>query len=102
MLASLFTSRVRYDKSAVESGSVLSAILRHLNTGTLALALFVAFAFLTTTRGKESEAGVSAHGRDTEPQLAITPCGTSIPVQQQVQHRKFTAKDFRNKVARNQ
>lgn len=74
MLASL----VRYDKSAVESISLLSAFLRHLNTGTLALALFVALALLTAARGKEPEARVPAYGRDTESRLAMRPCDTSL------------------------
>ena len=35
--------------------TVWSPFLRHLDTGTLAFVMFVAFAFLSTIRGKESE-----------------------------------------------
>jgi hypothetical protein len=49
---------------------MLSAFLRHLNMGTLALALFVALALLNPVRGKEPETREAAHVRDTEPELA--------------------------------
>jgi hypothetical protein len=54
MLASPFTSPIRYNNSAVKSKSVFSAFLNHLNTNNLALSLFVALALLTATQGKES------------------------------------------------
>jgi hypothetical protein len=97
----MLASAVHYNKSAVGSVSVLSALLRHLNTGTLALAPFVALALLTGARGKEPEARVSTHARDTESQLTIAPCDTWVPAQQEVQRDKFTAKDFWNKGAPN-
>ena len=37
--------------------SVLSPFLRHINTGTLALIMFVAFALLSTSHGKDAETG---------------------------------------------
>ena len=40
--------------------AVLSPFLRHLNTGTLALAMFVALALLSTIRDKDSETKKSA------------------------------------------
>jgi len=98
----MLASAVHYNKSAVGSVSVLAVFLRHLNTGTLALALFVALALLTAARGKEPDARVSAHARDIESQLTITPCDTWVPAQQEVQGHKSSAKDFGNKVARNQ
>jgi len=91
----MLASAVHYNKSAVGSVSVLAVFLRHLNTGTLALALFVALALLTAARVKEPEARMSAHARDTESQLTITPCDTWAPAQQEIQGGKFTAKDFR-------
>ena len=98
----MLASAVHYNKSAVGSVSVLAVFLRHLNTGTLALALFVALALLTTTRGKEAETASSAHARDTDSQLTVKPCDPLLPSRQQVQGHKFTAKNFGNKVARNQ
>jgi hypothetical protein len=79
---------------------MLSAFLTYLNTSTLALALFVAFALLNTIHGKEPETRESAHARDAEPELAwslryLTP-GTARNSKSQ-----SIAKDFRNKVAPN-
>ncbi len=44
---------VHYQKC--RSVSAISPFLRHLNTGTLAFVMFVAFALLSSIRGKESE-----------------------------------------------
>ena len=44
---------IHYQKR--RSLSVISPFLRHLNTGTLACVMFVAFALLSSIRGKESE-----------------------------------------------
>ncbi len=98
----MLASAIHYNKSAVGSVSVLAAFVRHLNAGTLALALFVALALLTPARGKELEARVSAHATDTKSQLTISPCDTWVPLQEEVQGHKSSAKDFGNKVARNQ
>jgi hypothetical protein len=80
---------------------MLHAFLTHLNMTTLALALFVAFALLTTLRGNEPETKRTAHVGDSGPELTVGPCNTSSP-----QGKKFratnSAKDFGNKVARNQ
>jgi hypothetical protein len=51
----MFTTPVHQKKRTLRSGSVFSPFLRHLNTGTLAFLLFVAFSLLSTTRGKEPE-----------------------------------------------
>jgi hypothetical protein len=48
-------SFVHHQKAPARCISVLSPFLRHVNTGTLALIMFVALAFLSTTRGKEAE-----------------------------------------------
>jgi hypothetical protein len=97
----MLTSALHSYNDAVSSVSILSAFLKHLNMGTLALALFFAFALFNTTRGKESEIRVSAPARDRELQVDIRPCDTSRPALQEVQRHKFTAKDFGNKILRN-
>jgi hypothetical protein len=98
----MLTSAVHSYNDAFRSVSILSAFLKHLNMGTIALTLFIAFALFTTTRGKESEIRVSAPARDRELQVAIRPCKTSRTAPQEVQRRKFTAKDFGNKIQPNQ
>jgi hypothetical protein len=80
----MLASAVHYNKSVVDNVSVLAVFLKHLNPGTLALALFVALALLTTTRGKEPETRVSAHARDAESQLTIKPCDAWLPTKQEV------------------
>ena len=89
-------SLVHYRNGTVRSVSMPSAFLRHLNTSTLALALFVAFALLNTIHGKEPET------RDAEPESAIGVCDTSLPARQEIQGHKFSAKDFGNKIQPNQ
>jgi len=88
-------SSVRHDKSAIESVSMFSAFRRHLNMGSLALAMLFALA-LVTAHGKEPKTRVSTHGRETEAQLAIRPCDNLIrTARQKVKGDEFTAKDFR-------
>jgi hypothetical protein len=94
-------SPVHDHKSTVRSVSTFSAFLRHLNTGTLAFALFVAFALLNTIRGKEPEIKESAHARDTKPEFSYWSLRTSFPAPQEIQGPKFTAKDSWNKIAPN-
>jgi plastocyanin len=48
-------SVAHYHRPAVKCVSVLSPFLRHLNTGTLAFVLFIAFTLISSIRGKESE-----------------------------------------------
>ena len=98
----MLASAVHHNESAVGSVSVLSAFLRHLNTGTLALALFISFAVLNATQRKEPDTRVSAYGRGIEPGLTLAPCDPWVPAHQEVRGGKFIAKDFGNKVARNQ
>jgi hypothetical protein len=88
--------------STLTGFSTQPAFLRHLNTNTLAIVLFVALAILRTTRGKEPKNNESAYARDTESKVAIRPCDTSSLALQEVQGHEFsTAKDFGNKIARN-
>jgi plastocyanin len=49
------TSAAYYPRSATKCVTVLTPFLRHLNTGTLAIFLFVALASLTSIRGREVE-----------------------------------------------
>src|SRR5437667_7801105 len=49
------TDFVHHQKSTARCVAVLSPLIRHLNSGTLAIAMFVAFALLSTSRGKEIE-----------------------------------------------
>ena len=50
------TSPAHYPRSATKCVTVLTPFLRHLNTGTLAIFLFVALASLPSFRGREVEA----------------------------------------------
>jgi hypothetical protein len=83
------TSFVQHQKPRARRFSVLSPFLRHLNTGTLAFILFVAFALLSTTRGKEAEeltpAGttkseviIDKHHNDA-PQVVTETAGQTMP-----------------------
>jgi plastocyanin len=49
------TSPAYYPRSATKCAIVLTPFLRHLNTGTLAIFLFVALASLPSIRGREVE-----------------------------------------------
>src|ERR1700745_3305390 len=59
--------RVRHTKCV----SVISPFLRHLNTGILALFMFVALALLITTRGKESKTRRSTPIKVPKPEIII-------------------------------
>ena len=48
-------SFVQHQKPTPRCVSVISPFVRHLNTGALALIMFVAFALLSNTRGKDTE-----------------------------------------------
>jgi hypothetical protein len=48
-------SPAHYRKPATRCVTVLTPLLRHLNTGTLAFILFVALALLSSTHGKDAE-----------------------------------------------
>ena len=65
--------------------TVLSPFLRHLNTGTLALVMFVAFTLLSSIRGKESEVRDLASAKATKSEVVIdnfsfSPKTFTVPV----------------------
>jgi hypothetical protein len=64
-------SSVQYQKSLARGIRVLSPFLRQLNTRSLALILFLAFALLSTTRGKEAESRESASAGSTKSKVVI-------------------------------
>jgi hypothetical protein len=64
-------SFVHHQKPNARLMSVLSPFLRHLNPGTLALIMFVAFALLSTTRGKDAETRESALAGTTKSEMII-------------------------------
>jgi plastocyanin len=61
----------RYQRSINRRATVLSPFLRHLNTGTLAFVMFVAFALLSSIRGKESEIRDLASIRGAKTEIVI-------------------------------
>jgi plastocyanin len=65
------TSPAYYPRSATKCVTVLTPFLRHLNTGTLAIFLFVALAFLTNIRGREVEAKGSIPVKADKNEIAI-------------------------------
>jgi plastocyanin len=69
--AVMLASPIHYQKRTARSVSVTSPFLRHLNTGTLALVLFVALAVLSTMRGKEPATRESAPAKATKTEIAI-------------------------------
>lgn len=60
-----------YQRRIARPVTVLSPFLRHLNTVTLAFVLFVAFALLSTIRGKESEVSELASAKATKTEIVI-------------------------------
>jgi hypothetical protein len=69
--------------------------LRHVNTNTLALVLFVAMALVGITRAKEPQNNESAHTGDAGAELAVRARDMSVSVQQ------GSAKNSWNKIAPN-
>jgi plastocyanin len=67
MLASLS----HYQKRTARCVTVLSPFLRHVNTRTLAFVMFVAFALLSSTRGKDSKTRRSAPTKATKTGIII-------------------------------
>jgi plastocyanin len=62
----MFGSLLPHRKDTARRVSVLCPLLRHLNTGTLAFAMFLAVALLSSTHGKDSETKASARVIKTE------------------------------------
>jgi 3',5'-cyclic-AMP phosphodiesterase len=60
-----------YQRRIARPVTVLSPFLRHLNTGTLAFVMFVAFALLSSIRGKEPETRESAPAKATKTEVVI-------------------------------
>ena len=71
-----------YGNSAVTGASKPPAFLKHVNTGSLALALFVAFAFLTSSRGQWPAPGGSAHATEV-----ARPCDNVRTAHQELKGR---------------
>src|SRR5258708_13393863 len=67
----MFASSLPHQKHAARRVSVLSPLLRHLNTGTLAFAMFVAVALLSSTHGRDSETRASAPVKAIKTEVAI-------------------------------
>ena len=65
------TSPAHYPRSATKCVTVLTPFLRHLNTGTLAIFLFVALASLTSLRGREVETKGSTPVEADKNEIAI-------------------------------
>jgi len=78
------TDFVHHQKSTARCVAVLSPFITHLNAGTVAIAMFVAFALLSTSRGKEIETRGSrfTEVRKTEEvrcSVAETQAANSLP-----------------------
>ena len=67
----MFVSRVRHQKHTAGRVSAVSPILKHLNTGTLAVAMFVVVALLSSTHGNDSQTRDSAPVKATETEVNI-------------------------------
>ena len=67
-------SPMHYQELPTRSVSVTYSLLGRLNMGTLALVLFVAFALLSTTRGKESATRGSAPAKATKAEVVLDNC----------------------------
>src|SRR5882724_8282538 len=78
------TDFVHHQKSTARCVAVLSPFITHFNAGTVAIAMFVAFALLSTSRGKEIETRGSrfTEVRKTEEvrcSVAETQAANSLP-----------------------
>ena len=67
----MFGSLLPHRKDTARRVSVLYPLLKHLNTGTLAFAMFVAVALLSSTHGKDSETRASAPVKAIKTEVAI-------------------------------
>ena len=64
-------SPARYRNPIVRCASALSPFLKHLDTGTLALVMFVALAFLSSRRGKDVDTRESAPAKATTSEVIV-------------------------------
>ena len=67
----MFGSLLSHQKHTTRRVSVLCPLLKHLNTGILAFAMFVAVALLNGTHGKDSETRASAPVKAIKTEVAI-------------------------------
>jgi plastocyanin len=67
----MFASPLHHQKHTARRVSALCPLLRYLNTGTLAFAMFVAVALLSSTHGKDSETRASAPVKAIKTEVAI-------------------------------
>ena len=67
----MFGSLLPHRKDTARRVSVLYPLLKHLNTGPLAFAMFVAVALLSSTHGKDSETRASAPVKAIKTEVAI-------------------------------
>jgi len=67
----MLASPLHHQKHTARRVSVLCPLLKHLNTGTLAFAMFVAVALLSSTHGKDSETRASAPVNAIKTEVAI-------------------------------
>jgi hypothetical protein len=72
-------SFVRHQKAPARCVSVISPFLRNLNMGTLAFIMFVGFALLSTTRGKEAETRQLAPVETTKSEIIIDKQHDNVP-----------------------
>ena len=73
----MFGSLLPHRKDTARRVSVLYPLLKHLNTGTLAFAMFVAVALLSSTHGKDSETRASTPVKAIKTEVAIDNFGSS-------------------------
>ena len=64
-------SPIQYRKPATRCVTVLTPLLRHLNTGTLAFFMLIALASLTNMRGKEAETKASIPVKASKAEVVI-------------------------------
>ena len=62
---------VHYRKPATRCVTVLTPLIRQVNTGTLAFVMFIALALLSATHGKDSETRESAPLKATKAEVVI-------------------------------
>ena len=72
-------SPTHYRKPTTRGMTVLTPFLRHLNTATLAFIMFVAFALLSPTRGKEAETRELASVETTKSEVIIDKQHDNVP-----------------------
>ena len=68
----MFAAPVHHQKYTGGQASALNRVLKYLNTSTLALAMFVALALLSSTHGKDYLTSDSARLKGTKSEVAIS------------------------------